>query len=147
MGKNQFGEVMNERGYTSWPKYQADLASTSNVYATLTHPSGPTPWYNDDDSAYRDTELIELNGGDGDAANGNNRLDGIHAHLRFLNDGWQISPLWNSDMHAFYRGDEQAKGYGVFVDKAQWKPGSYRATLRNAVRRHSTFNAPGSSTQ
>lgn len=152
MEENHFGEVMNERGYTSWTAYQKDLASLNAVYAVLTHPSGPTAWYNDDDGAYRDTnpanhpdiELIELNGGDDNSANGNNRVDGINTYLRFLNDGWQVSPIWDSDMHHFYNGEEKAKGYGAWIDKVDWKPGSYRLTLRRAVRKHNTFaNHPG----
>lgn len=151
MREDEFGEILNVNGYTSWRAYQRDLAAT-DAYATLTHPSGPTPWYNDDDSAFRDTtpanhpnvELIELNGGDDNPANGNNRVDGINTYLRFLNDGWQVSPVWNSDMHHFYSGPEKAKGYGAWIDPDDWRPGRYRAALRRSARRHNTFaNHPG----
>ena len=152
IASDEFGEVLNVEGYTSWPAYHRDLARTS-AYAIITHPSGPTAWYNDDDSAYRDTdpsnhpntELLEVNGGDDDASNGNNMVDGINVYLRFLNDGWQVSPVWDSDMHQFYGGPEQAKGYGTWIDRAaQWAPSTYRAALRTAARRHSSFaNHPG----
>lgn len=151
MLEGQFGEHFSANGYTRWRPYQDDLSGTS-AYATLTHPSGPTPWYGDDDSRFRDTdpahhrdvELIELNGGDDHAGNGNNRVDGINTYFRFLNDGWQVSPVWNSDMHHFYSGPEKAKGYGAWIDPADWRPGNYRAALRRSARRHNTFaNHPG----
>jgi hypothetical protein len=147
----EFGEVLNVQGYTSWPAYQRDLARTQ-AYAVITHPSGPTPWFDDDDAAFRDTdpsnhpntELIELNGGDDDARNGNNQVDGINAYLRFLGERWQVSPVWDSDMHHFYPGPERAKGYGTWVDRRQWRPDSFRAVLRAAARRHVSFaNHPG----
>lgn len=149
--EDQFGELFNVQGYTNWSNYQADLAR-SHAIAVVTHPSGPTAWYDDDDSAFRDTdpshhpdtELIELNGGDDDASNGNNQVDGINAYLRFLNDGWQLSPVWDSDMHQFYPGAEQAKGYGTWIDRADWTAGNFRNALRAAARRHSSFaNHPG----
>lgn len=151
IGADEFGEVLNELGYTSWPAYHRDLARTQ-AYAVVTHPSGPTPWFDDDDSAFRDTdpsnhpdaELIELNGGDDRSANGNNQVDGINAYLRFLREGWQLSPVWDSDMHHFYSGPERAKGYGTWVDRRQWRPESYRSVLRTAARRHVSFaNHPG----
>lgn len=150
--KDQFGETLSSNGYTSWSAYQDDLASQDDAYATITHPSGPTAWYDDDDDAFRDAdpahhpdvELCELNGGDDDAANGNNRVDGLHAYFRLLQDGWQVSPVWNSDMHHFYAGAEKAKGYGAWIDAAQWGVGAHRAVLREAARRHRTFaNHPG----
>ncbi len=148
---DEFGEVLDVQGYTSWPAYQRDLARTQ-AYAVITHPSGPTPWFDDDDAPFRDTdpsnhpntELIELNGGDDDPRNGNNQVDGINAYLRFLGERWQVSPIWDSDMHHFYPGPERAKGYGTWVDRRQWRPDSFRAVLRAAARRHVSFaNHPG----
>ncbi|MBL8602440.1 MAG: PHP domain-containing protein [Myxococcales bacterium] len=151
IGADEFGPALNVQGYTSWPQYQRDLARTQ-AWAVITHPSGPTAWFNDDDAAYRDddpsrhpnTELIELNGGNDDGGNGNNQVDGLNAYFRFLNGRWQLSPVWDSDMHRFYPGAEQAKGFGLWVDRRAWSPARYRATLRESVRRHVSFaNHPG----
>jgi hypothetical protein len=148
----QFGEVLSEFGYTDWKTYQDDLARMPNAYASITHPSGPTPWYNDDDSEYRDThpenhpnvELIELNGGDDNPANGGNLVDGINAYFRFLSDDWQVSPVWDSDMHYFFSGEEKAQGNGAWIKLSDWTPDRFRSALRTSARKHNTFaNHPG----
>lgn len=144
----QFGTV----GYDSWDAARADYSTAaSHMTGVITHP-GHTPgigWITAEDggwetgiptssSSYEYIRLIEINGATGGYS------EGRDTYFRILNRGWKVSPVWATDMHNLWGGEEKPQSAGIWTHPDDWVSGNYRNAFRSAAKARATFaNFPG----